>query len=226
MVLDRMFAGQVRDFGDRGRTSAIVKHQIPGPWTVSENGLVGDEQADRRHHGGPEKALHHYCADHYGDWARDLPAAVSVLESPPAFGENISTHGVTEADVCIGDIFRVGRVTLQVSQGRQPCWKLNARFGVSDMAYRVQSTGRTGWYYRVLESGVIAPGDALRLLDRPQPEWTLQRTSELLYRRTDAFAELDALSHVPELTDSWRTLAARRLASRRVEDWTARLTGN
>ena len=226
VILDRLFAGRLRAFGGRGRTSAIVKERVPGPWTISKSGLVGDEQADRRHHGGPDKALHHYSAGHYDTWAKELPAAASVLRSPPAFGENISTRGMTEADVCIGDIFRVGDVTLQVSQGRQPCWKLNVRCGVPDMAYRVQSSGRTGWYYRVLEPGVIAPGDLLRLMDRPQPKWTLQRISELFYRRTDAFAELEALSRVPELAENWRNLAARRLAHRRVEDWTARLTGD
>ncbi|MEO0913788.1 MAG: MOSC domain-containing protein, partial [Pseudomonadota bacterium] len=161
--IERLFVGQVRGFGGNGRTSAIDKQPIPGPWHIATTGLRGDEQADTRHHGGPDKALHHYSRDHYATWRRELPAAREALRTAPAFGENISTHGLSEADICIGDVFCLGDVILQVSQGRQPCWKLNIRFGVSDMALRVQRSGRTGWYYRVLEPGVVEPGDILRL---------------------------------------------------------------
>ncbi|HEX7074586.1 MAG TPA: MOSC domain-containing protein, partial [Hyphomicrobiaceae bacterium] len=88
------------------------------------------------------------------------------LSSPPAFGENLSTLGITEETVHIGDIYQVGGVILQVSQGRQPCWKLNARFNRPDMAWRVQMTGRTGWYYRVLREGWIETGDEFVLVER------------------------------------------------------------
>ena len=121
------------------------------------------------------------------------------LNSAPAFGENISTIGMTEIDVCIGDVFRVGTLQLQISQGRQPCWKLNARFDVSDMAYRVQKTGRTGWYYRVLQVGRIEPGDEIELIERPQPEWPLSRLISLLYDRTTAFDELARLAEIPSM---------------------------
>lgn len=220
-----MFAGRAKAFGRNGKTSAIIKHAITGPWQISETGLVGDEQADTRHHGGTEKALHHYCFDHYAVWRDELPSARQTLEAASAFGENISTSGLSEADICVGDVFEAGSVTLQVSQGRQPCWKLNTRFDVPDMARRVQQSGRTGWYYRVLRPGTIEPGDALKLVDRPQPDWTIAAISQLLYHRTKAFAELEALAQVPELAEGWRTLARRRVEKRSVEDWTARLQG-
>jgi MOSC domain-containing protein YiiM len=118
---------------------------------------------------------------------------------------------------------RAGEVVVQVSQGRQPCWKLNAKFGRSDMAKRVQETGRTGWYYRVLEEGRIAPGDRLELIERPQPAWPLSRIIELLYHRPLAFDELAALAELAELAQGWRELAARRVRRRSVENWSERL---
>ncbi len=225
LQIGEMFAGRVQSFGRDGKTSAILKQAIAGPWQISETGLIGDEQADARHHGGPEKALHQYCFDHYPVWRAELPSAERALERAPAFGENISAPGLSEADVCVGDVFEAGSVTLQISQGRQPCWKLNTRFDVPDMAKRVQQTGRTGWYYRVLEPGTIEPGDGLILIDRPRPDWTIAGIAELLYHRPKAFAELEALANVSELAEGWRILARRRVERRSVEDWTARLQG-
>ena len=226
IVIDKLFAGEPAPLGPRGAPSAICKRPIEGPWIVTADGLVGDAQGDRVNHGGLEKALHHYPQDHYASWARELPILAETLAEVPAFGENISTIGLTEADVCIGDIFRVGGVTLQIAQGRQPCWKLNARFGIEDMAVRVQRTGRTGWYYRVVEPGRIVPGDGLKQLDRLHPEWPLSRITALLYERTLAFDELAALAQLPELADGWRRLAERRIKSRSVESWQSRLEGS
>lgn len=224
--IETMYAGTPSPLGPRRIASAIVKSAVPGPWDITLVGLVGDTQADMRHHGGPEKALHHYAREHYATWLDETPALAPTLATTPAFGENISTFGMTEATVCVGDIYRVGAVLVQVSQGRQPCWKLNARFAADDMAYRVQMTGRTGWYYRVLEGGRIMPGDAMTLVERPQPEWSLSRICALLYHRTTAFDELAALAELPELAESWRNLAGRRVKSRTVESWNSRLEGD
>lgn len=223
VVIADMYAGRPRPLDDRGRLSAIAKSALAGPWQISATGLAGDEQADLANHGGVEKAVHHYPRDHYATWAAELPVAAPLLKAAPAFGENISTLGMTEANVHVGDIYRIGDVVLQVSQGRQPCWKLNARFGVPDMARRVQSSGRTGWYYRVLAPGEIRPGDNLQLVDRPQPGWPLARVTELLYHRTLAYDDLAALAEIPQLAAGWRKLAARRVENRAVEGWEGRL---
>lgn len=220
-----MFAGTPVPFGLRGQPSAIAKKPLNGPWTIGKDGLCGDSQGDLVHHGGPEKALHHYPRDHYATWLTEIPELQTTLAALPAFGENISTLGMTEDLVCVGDIYRAGTALLQVSQGRQPCWKLNTRFGRDDIAMRVQSTGRTGWYYRVLEIGLIKPGDVLTLQSRPQPNWPLSRILQLLYRRTLDLEELHALANVQELADGWKLLAETRARSRRVEDWNSRLHG-
>lgn len=221
--IDTLYGGVPAPIGGRGAPSSINKLQLAAPWTLTRTGLMGDEQGDTRHHGGFEKALHHYPKDHYATWISELPHCADRLSKVPAFGENISALGITEDDVCVGDILKLGNVTLQISQGRQPCWKLNEVFAVKDMARRVQSSGRTGWYYRVLEPGTINPGDTLHLLERPQPSWPLTRIISLLYCQTENYDELEELSLVAELTESWKKLAERRVAKRKIEDWTPRL---
>ncbi len=131
-----------------------------------------------------------------------------------AFGENFSTSGWSEADVCLGDRVRAGTALLEVSQGRMPCWKLNDRFEVAGMSLRVQESGRTGWYYRVLEEGVVAAGDILQLVERRHPDWSLLRLSEVLFdRRADA--ELLRQCLALPLTPSWRRTLERRLEKAR-----------
>lgn len=157
--------GRVKALGRHGLMSGIDKRPVAGPIQVTRMGLAGDDQADRRHHGGPDKALHHYPAEHYEYWRSELPGKATLFVNG-GFGENLSTRGLTEATVCLGDVWRLGGALLQVSQGRQPCHRLNLRFDLPDMVERVRESGRSGWYYRVLEEGIAEPGDCLVLLDR------------------------------------------------------------
>lgn len=214
--------GRVRPLGPREVPSGIRKSPVRGAVAVGVDGLAGDEQGDRRNHGGRDKAVHAYPLSHHADWIADLPALAGQFE-PGAFGENLVAQGVVEADLCLGDLWRLGGTLLEVSQSRQPCWRLNLRFGLPDMARRVQATGRCGWYFRVLEPGEIEAGQTARLVDRPHPDWDLARVGDLLYRECldrDALAAFAALAGLPE---RWREMAARRLASGQTEDWTRRL---
>ncbi|MDF2600705.1 MAG: hypothetical protein K0Q54_3528 [Methylobacterium brachiatum] len=224
VAIDAVLVGPVAPLGLSGSSSGIAKTPRLHPVAVGLNGLAGDAQADLRHHGGPEKAVHHYAFDHYAGWRRDVPEAdPSLLARPGAFGENLSTLGLTEHDICVGDLWRAGSALLQASQARQPCWKLNHRFAAADMARRVQASGRTGWYYRVVEPGVIAAGDRLRLVERPHPAWPLARLLRAFYvdrLDRDALAGIAALE---ALSPSWRALARRRLERGVVEDWAPRL---
>lgn len=224
IIIGAILTGRSRPLGTSGRPSAIDKRECAGRVEAGASGLTGDEQADRRHHGGTDKAVHHYPREHYDAWLRELPESCrTLLGRPGAFGENLSTIGLDEASVCIGDIWQAGSALLQVTQARQPCWKLNLRFGVADMARRVQDSLRTGWYYRVLRAGTIGAGDALVLVERPGPEWSLQRVLRLLYVDRMNLPALAALAALPGLSDSWRQLAERRLQTGMVEGWSARL---
>jgi MOSC domain-containing protein YiiM len=219
-----VLAGRIAALGTSGRSSAIDKRQVSGPWGIGVEGLTNDSQANRTHHGGPEKALHHYAFDHYPAWRAEI-GAHPLLEAPGAFGENLSTVGWTEETICIGDIVRFGSAILQVSQGRQPCLTLNLRFDLKDMAMRVQQSGRAGWYYRVLEPGIAKEGDILQLIERPCMDWTLARLNRLLYHDVNNRAALADMADIAELSQNWRDLARRRLISGKTESWTRRLYG-
>lgn len=217
--------GAAVPFGDRPDVrSAIAKQAVAGPVSVDAAGLQGDEQGDTCIHGGPDKAVHQYPLDHYAAWRSEL-GDLPVLEQPGAFGENIASTGMAEADLCWGDRVRMGSVLLEVAQTRQPCWKLNTRFGQRDMALRLQRTGRTGWYYRVLEPGTLQAGDAITLVARPHPAWPLSRVIEVLYHRTLDAVQLRELAQL-HLPPSWQKLVARRLEQGEVEDWSRRTQGS
>lgn len=214
--------GKLTPLGPKGVPSGIDKHPVLTPVMARTDGLVGDNQGDTVRHGGPDKAVHAYPGSHYPLWSRDLPDHAARFR-PGAFGENLVVDGATEADLCLFDRFRLGGAVLEVSQTRQPCWRLNHRFDLPDMARRVQQSGRTGWYFRVREEGEIAPGDRAELIDRPQPDWPLARIWRLLYQDTLDRAALTAFAALPNLPESWQRMVASRLTRRVVEDWRPRL---
>lgn len=214
--------GQRQPLGPKGVLSGIYKEPVAGPLPALEEGLPGDEQGDRRHHGGPDKALHAYASEHYPFWARDFPEQAEHFRAG-AFGENLVLRGVVEADICLGDRWRLGECLLEVSQGRQPCWRLNLRFERPDMARLVQQTGRSGWYFRVIRPGNIQAGESGYLEERPHPEWTIERAAHLLYRDRMNREVLEEFAALPRLPESWRRLALARLATGKTEDWSRRL---
>lgn len=213
---------QVAPLGPDGVLSGIDKQPVKGPVMARVDGLDGDEQGDRRHHGGPEKAVHAYATANYPPWAADLPDEAPLFR-PGAFGENLVVEGADEGDICLGDRWRLGNVLLEVSQGRQPCWRLNLRFGRPDMARLVQTTGRSGWYFRVLEEGALIPGTDAMLEARPNPGWSIARASHLLYHDRLNLAELAEFAALPGLPENWRKLAEARLRNGRTEDWARRV---
>lgn len=207
----------------RGSRSAIHKQPVQGPVRAGGLGLEGDAQGDLRLHGGPDKAVHHYPLEHYAAWRAEL-GDHALLCGPGAFGENLQGQGLTEASVCLGDRWRAGEALLEVTQARQPCWKLDERFGLPGMARRVQQSRRTGWYYRVLEEGRLWAGAALVLEHRPHPQWSLARLLDLLYLPELDPVALQAASRLP-LPASWLRLMQRRIDTGVVEDWAPRLEG-
>ena len=223
--LSELRIGAPCPFGPDGEPSAIDRRAaVTGAVRAGPMGLDGDAVGDTTNHGGPDKAIHAYPSDTLAAWADELPDRASRF-APGAFGENMVVAGVTEAEICLGDRWRLGGALLEVSQARQPCWKLNRRFDVPDMARRVQMTGRTGWYFRVIEPGEVRAGAAAALIARPNPAWPLARIGEILYHDTMNLPALRALADLHALPEGWRRLVTRRLARREVEDWSARLSG-
>jgi MOSC domain-containing protein YiiM len=212
--LDALFTGALEALDGVGDPTGIYKTPARGTLRLETDGLVGDRQADRRHHGGPERAVSHYPAEFYPDWARSFPRTPDAF-APGAFGENLSTAGMTEDSVCIGDIYRLGSATIQISQPRSPCWKVSRRMGLRELAVHMADSGRCGWLYRVLTPGEVQTGDHFQRQARPRPEWPLAR---LWLIRNDEQARpelLQAAAVLPELSENWRGLFANRLRNLR-----------
>ena len=161
-------------------TTAFYKQTVSSTISVHKLGLEGDGQADLVNHGGPDKAICVYSFDHYPYWQKVLS---DEQLAPGAFGENFTVADIAESDVCIGDTWRVGdEVIVQVSQPRQPCWKLARRWQRKiTRAYEVQENGKTGWYFRVLKLGTVEAGMPLTLVERPHPDWTIARANKVMH---------------------------------------------
>lgn len=212
MIVEALLVGRPVPF--RGEDySAIAKRPVDGPVRIGWDGLEGNAVADRIHHGGWDKAIHLYPQDHY-DWWRQARPDHPLLDAPGAFGENIASRGMTEEDLCLGDRFSLGSAIVEVSHGRQPCWKLDHRFGARDVMATIVRTGRCGIYFRVIREGEAEAGTRMALLDRPLPQWSVARLFRLLIgggHKADPDA-VRALADMDVLAEAWRE-RARKLAA-------------
>jgi MOSC domain-containing protein YiiM len=207
-MLTSVQVGMPRNYGhedaadthDKPWTTGFFKAPVDGQIFVGATNLVGDGQADLKNHGGVDKAVLAYSADHYPKWRDEL----NMPDMPfGAFGENLTIAGLSEQAVCIGDICRIGGVTFEVSQPRQPCWKLARRWRLHELTGLVVRNGRSGWYLRVLEEGWIEAPMPVTLIERPNPEWPIARANRILHHcRTDLPLTLE-LAEVPRLAASW-----------------------
>jgi len=144
----------VRSNGD-SVTTGIFKEPVAGRVMLRTLNLDGDRQADLSVHGGPSKAVFVYPAEHYDYWQRELPE----MELPwGMFGENFTATGLAESELNIGDQFRVGSALVMVTEPRMPCYKLGIRFNRPDILKRFLASGRTGFYFAVLQEGEVEPG--------------------------------------------------------------------
>lgn len=223
-LISSLHAGKIQRLAYTEYQSAINKKKVTDSQKVSKLGLINDEQSDKINHGGEEKAVHQYAFENYEYWKTSLPE-LPLLEKSGAFGENISSLGMTEETVMIGDIYKIGSCVLEVSQARQPCWKLNYHFQCSDMSLRVQESLKTGWYYRVLEEGSLKEGDTIELIDRPYPEYSLTYLLTILYKKENCLDKeiLNKLLKIKSLALSWKKIFSNRLENGTIENWEKRL---
>lgn len=194
--------------GGKPWRSGIVKKPVDGPVWVGRLGLEGDGQADRKHHGGPSRAVNVYPSEHYACW-RAVPALAEMTGG--GFGENFTTRGLLETTVCIGDVLAVGEAVLAVSQPRGPCYKLNRRWNYPDLQRHAEDERRFGWYLRVLQEGRVEAGAEIRLLERPFPEWTVARVWDVT-RAARGGGDFNALLDVPALSPEWKDVMRKILA--------------
>lgn len=158
--------------GKPAMETAIFKTTVPGPVRILAEHLEGDMQANLKAHGGPERAVLAYAAGHYPHWRTEYAGQAFPYGS---FGENLTVEGLNEEAVCIGDVYRIGGATLQVTIPRTPCPKIDRRTGIDGILSRVVATNRIGWLHRVLEEGDVTTGDGVELVERPYDGWTVSR---------------------------------------------------
>ena len=197
-TLEAICTGTARPFNG-AELSAFAKHPREGKVQILEDGFAPDEQADRKHHGGPDMALHLYPLAHHDFWQEEL-GDIDLLKEPGAFGSNLAVRDLVETQVHLGDKFRLGTALIEISQPRKPCWKIEHRFAdhcnSKGMVATIVKSARCGWYFRVLEMGEAQAGDTLERIDLGHEDWDIARASFALHAGTGSqedYAELAAM---------------------------------
>ena len=206
MLIDSLFAAKPVPFGPRGAPSSIQKSPTD-TLTVYHSGTKEDEQGNKKLHGGPEKVLHQFSFTGYNV----LKQAYSDVQfDKGSIGENMLVDGMDDTNVYIGDVYQVGAVVLQVSAPRAPCNKISHRYGVKNLDRFVGLQGITGWYYRVLDTGVVAVNDSVSLLSRADDTVSVKALMQAVYDKGNVEAAADYV-RLSVLDDEWREKCERVL---------------
>lgn len=213
--------GKVTVAGNKKIFSGILKKPVQEKIFLDTLGFQGDGVADHRFHGGGDKAVCVYCVNHYPFWEKELKQELSF----GAFGENLSVSALTETEVRIGDVFSIGEAEVQCTQPRQPCHKLNKVFGFQGMACRVQTTGFSGYYLRVLKPGWVETGDEIIRVQEDPKGISVEKANDLMHNNKKDWEGIDDILSVAALSDSWRTTFLKRLKTGAPEDTQLRLKG-
>jgi MOSC domain-containing protein YiiM len=210
MKLISLNTGRPREVEVNGRIvrTSIWKSPRQGRLPVTALNIAGDEQSDLTVHGGTYKAVYCYPSEHYEYWRHELPDA----ELPwGVFGENLTTEGLLEKDVYIGDRMRIGTAEFLVTQPRQPCYKLGIRFGRDDMIKRFLASGRSGFYVRVAVEGDIAAGDSIRSVAHEAGSVSVSDIFQLYFDDEGRDDDLRRAAAAPGLSPSWQAHFLKRL---------------
>lgn len=189
--------------------TGIFKEPVDGPRMAFAEGLEGDRVVDRRYHGAPHQALYAYPAEHYPHWQGAFPA---LTLGWGAFGENLTTSGLDEQSVCIGDRFRAGEAELEVTQPRWPCFKLGRKLGQQRIVKQLLATGRTGFYLRVVTPGRIRAGDAVEFTQRDPEALSVEALLRLSLEPEPDRERMARATRIAALPEPWRDDLLRRLA--------------
>lgn len=193
------------DWSSKPWRTAIFKTAVTGDVSVGATGVSGDGQADRKNHGGSDKAICVYPVEHLQYWQHQLDRPDF---SAGAFGENFSVAGLNESSVAIGDRWQIGTAIFEVSQPRQPCWKLARRWQAKSLAAQAIDTGKTGWYLRVIQAGIIGGGAPIEVTPATasnESRFSIEDANEIFYQRQPDPEAIRRLLEVPQLSGAWRS---------------------
>ena len=196
-----LYTGKLSEIGDKRSPTGIFKQNVEQV-SVNELGIIGDIQADKRFHGGPEKALHQYSLQSYEKIIKRFPLLHKKAQ-PGMIGENLTATGMNESNVCIGDIYKMGSVIVQVSSPRIPCWKIDAKFNQPDLHRHISQYRLNGWYYRVLENGNIALNNEITLQQRPNPDINIDTMLKVIHKES-ASQEIELAINADGLDPEWQ----------------------
>ena len=199
-------------FNGRTVSTGIFKEPVEGRVAVRTLGLEGDGQADLTVHGGVAKAVYGYALDHYDFWRGETGRDDLV---PGQFGENLTIDGLLDEDAHIGDVFRIGTALLQVTQPRLPCFKLGIRMGDPGFPKQFMKAGRMGYYFRVLEEGVVESGDSVEVVDRDVEKVSIPEVVDLWFYDKTNYDRIEAALRADGLERWWIEGFTERLANRR-----------
>ncbi|MGI5309775.1 MOSC domain-containing protein [Rheinheimera sp. WS51] len=205
-----------------GIHTAINKQAVEQAVYLTKHGLTDDASADTKHHGGLERALHQYPLEHYAYWLSKYP---SIAWQPPGMGENISSTGMTEHNVYIGDRYQWGDAIIEVSQPRSPCYKLNKRWDNDNISVDMQQSGYCGWLYRIIQPGQVSINEPLILQQRLAQALSVAETCRLFFTDPLNKQHLASLRQQTKLSASWLSKVEQRIATNKVENWQFRLHG-
>lgn len=188
-----------RNWNGKQEVSAIGKKGVTQAF-LSKESFQGDGVAATEFHGGPDRAVCFYPVEHYQQWSAEFEKSIN----PPTFGENISASGMMEKDVYIGDIYRLGDATVQVSQGRIPCSKISKNNEIDKLLKRVVETGYTGYFFRVIEEGMVYGDSDISLLERQQEDVSILVANEIYFHRRKDHRAIETLLGIEGLAEAWK----------------------
>jgi len=215
ITIQSIYVGKCKLIGERGNRTGMYKEAVSKPVRLSKRGLLNDFIGDKTIHGGVTKALHHFPSEHYATLSQNFPLLKPIF-CPGSIGENMSSTGVTERNIHLGDIFSLGSAKVQLSEPRKPCWKIDARYAQQGIAAFMFTNGISGWYYCVVEEGEISPGDELKLEHRVEKNPSLLEYQEVITALRPNPMTLREFSQIDSLPKD----VARRLIER--AEWLSR----
>lgn len=202
MRLESIFVGKPvkADYQDKKVSTGIFKNKVAGPAQVTSFNIEGDQQADLTVHGGVDKAVYAYPVEHYDFWKKERS---DLHFEPGLFGENLSITGLDETDTCIGDVFEIGSIVLSVTSPRMPCFKLSIRMNDPGFVRDFMKAERNGFYFKVLQEGIIEAGDTIKKISQDGHNLTVQEVIQLYTTRKSDKDLLKKAVDSPSLPEDW-----------------------
>jgi len=201
-IVNALYSGSIKFLEPDGDKTGIYKDPVESV-QIDENGIIGDIQADRRFHGGREKALHQYSIFSYSKITKQFSELESIAVAG-SIGENISSNDLDDSNVNIGDVYQIGAVIVQISQPRSPCWKINNRFNQNKLAKFIVNNQITGWYYRVIEGGRVSVNDEIKRFERYNQSVSIEQFTRVAFQHRPPVELLQQLIDCPGLNRDWQ----------------------